>query len=331
MPASRVATLGALLAVTLLASLPRANDASLPTVATVGSARVTTADVERRLRSIPAFQLRSLGETPEQVKAQVLRKFIVPDLLYSQEADRQRLHRDPAVRSRVNEVLRRAIEADLRAELERERPVTDDEVRRYYESNRSRYEIPQRIRIWRILVKDEALARKIVADAQGPTGLTRWTEHARRHSLDTATKMRRGDLGFVRADGRTDAPRVRADPALYAAADQVPDGAVVSEPVKEGDAFAVVWRRGTTAAVSRSLEEESATIRQILLRGRVHDRLDELVAKLRREHVKGFDASLVDRVAVPPPKFAAAAAEASTRRRPAPAPPTPSAAERGLR
>ncbi len=331
MPPRRVATLGALLAMTLVASLPRASDATLPTVATVGSARVTTADVERRLRSIPDFQLRTLGDTPERVKAQVLHKFVVPDLLYSQDADRQQLQRDPAVRARLDEVLRRAVEFDLRAELERERPVTDDDVRRYYEANRSRYEIPPRIRIWRILVKDQELARKIAADAQGTAGLARWTEHARGHSVDAATKMRRGDLGFVRADGRTDAPRVRVDPALYAAADRVPDGAVVSEPVKEGDAFAVVWRRGSTPAVSKTLEEESAAIRLVLMRSRVHDGVDELVAKLRRQQVTVVDDSWLDRVAVPPPKFTSDPPEASSRRRPPPAPPTPSAGERGLR
>jgi peptidyl-prolyl cis-trans isomerase C len=331
MPARRVVTLGALLALTLVASLPHANDAALSTVATVGSARVTTSDVERRLHGIPDFQLRSLGDFPAQIRHQVLAKFIIPDLLYSQEAERQQLQRDPAVRARVDEVLRRAVEFDLRAELERTRPVTDEEVRRYYEANRSRYETPQRIRIWRILVKDEALARKIGADARGTAGLARWAEHARSHSLDSATKMRRGDLGFVRVDGRTDVPRVRVDPALYAAADQVPDGSVVPEPVKEGDAFAVVWRRGSAPAVSRSLEEEAGAIRRILMRNRVHERVDELVARLRRQHLTVLDDSLVDRVSVPPPKFASPAGQASSRRRPAPAPAAPSTGERGLR
>lgn len=326
-----VAALGALLGITLVAPLPRAKNAGSPIVATVGSAQVTADEFERRLRSIPDFQRRALGDTPRKVNEQVLRKIIVPELLYSQEADRQHLQRDPAVRARVDEVLRRATEFDVRAKLERERPITDDEIRRYYEANRSRYETPKRIRIWRILVKDEALARKIAADARGVEGIARWSEHARQQSVDAATKMRRGDLGFVQADGRTDAPRVRVDPVLYAAADQVPDGAVVAEPVKEGGAFAVVWRRGSTAAVLRSLEDEATSIRRILLRRRVHDGVDELVIALRRQHVKVLDDSLVERVAVSPPHFAPAAPEASTRRHPATALPAPSASERGLR
>jgi peptidyl-prolyl cis-trans isomerase C len=54
---------------------------------------------------------------------------------------------------------------------------------------------------------------------------------------------------------------VRFDPVLFAAAARVKDGEMVGEPVKEGDAFAVVWRRGTLPAVRRSVEEEASAIR----------------------------------------------------------------------
>ena len=48
---------------------------------------------------------------------------------------------------------------------------------------------------------------------------------------------------------------MRVDPGLFAAADKVKDGELVKEPVKEGTKFAVIRRRGSLEASTRTLDQ----------------------------------------------------------------------------
>lgn len=180
--------------------------------------------------------------------------------------------------------------AALEKQLSEEQVVSDAEVSAYYERQRAFYVAPQAVHLWRVLLPDEASALSLIAQLDGQVAsLSKWSNLARELSLDEATKHRSGSLGFVRADGSTDVPQVRVDPALYRAAEQVEDGELVPKPVAEGEHFAVVWRRGTRPALERSLASEADNIRSILRRTKAQMALDELLVRLRNEHVTQFD------------------------------------------
>lgn len=170
-------------------------------------------------------------------------------------------------------------------EIELQQPVTDEAVKAYYEKNSAHFSQPQGLRLFRVLLGGERQAKALIAEAQKPDGLERWSRFAREHSLDKATHLRRGDLGFVHANGETDVPRVQVDPVLFEAAQRVPDGAVVPEPVPEAGKLAVVWRRGSRPERKRSLAEERDAIRAMLERDRVAEAEAQLIARLERKHV----------------------------------------------
>lgn len=65
-------------------------------------------------------------------------------------------------------------------------------------------------------------------------------------------------------------------------------------PVKEGDAWAVVWRRGTIPANKRTVDDVTAQIRDTLWKQRVKAATDKLVADLRVAHLKDLDESALD-------------------------------------
>jgi peptidyl-prolyl cis-trans isomerase C len=110
--------------------------------------------------------------------------------------------------------------------------------------------------------------------------------------------MRDGDVGFVRPDGRTDAPRVRVEPALFEAADKVKDGELVPEPVPIDGKYAVIWRRGSMPAITRTVEQEARSIQQILLRKRLEDQRKALIESLRKKYVRDENDGLLDYVDV---------------------------------
>jgi peptidyl-prolyl cis-trans isomerase C len=100
----------------------------------------------------------------------------------------------------------------------------------------------------------------------------------------------------VRADGSTDVPRVQVDPAVFAAAEKVGDGTVVPTPLKEGDRWSVLWRRGSIEATKRTLEDEAASIRQMLERRRVDGARQELMTRLRKDAVTDFHPELLSNI-----------------------------------
>jgi parvulin-like peptidyl-prolyl isomerase len=244
-------------------------------VVEVGKSQLTLAELEQRLGSLPRYQLESLGKKPAEVKKAFLDAMVVPELLFAEEARRRKLEKSLTFHIATREVLRAALEREVRSELAEKNPVSDQDVAHYYEQHRAEYEKPTRLRLFRILVKDEDEARKLLERAK-KSDLVAWRELARKHSTDAATRERGGDLGFVHPDGSTDVPRVRTLPALYEAAAQLDNGALAPEPVREGEQFAVVWRRGSLDASDAGLEAYRTRIRRMLEEDRVRQALAKL-------------------------------------------------------
>src|SRR6478609_154494 len=281
-------------ALLLLLSASAVFGADAKAVAHVGPEVISDEALTRQLRKIPDFQRKALADTPDKLKRQVLETWLIPELLYAQEAERLKLEQRPNVQSRARELLRQALDHELRAEIATKNPVTAGDIQAYFEANRSRFETPRRIHVWRILTDDEALAKKILADSRGVDGIKQWSQFARDNSLDKATHLRNGDLGFIHADGNTDTPTLRVDPALCAAADKLTDGALGAEPLKEGTHFAVIWRRGSMKASNRTIAQETGSIRQVLERQRLEQARDTLLASLRTKYVSANNEALLE-------------------------------------
>ena len=254
--------------------------------------------MSRRLAALPSYQLSRYGGTAEEQKKKFVQEVLVPEMLFGEEALARKLDADPKLKDKVRESLRDAVDRNLREEALKAQPITPEEIQKYYDDNKARYETPKRIKIWRIQVPDEPAAKAIIALAKGADGPKRWSDEARERSLDKATAQRSGDLGFVRPDGSTDVPRVHVDPAVYAAADKVADGAVVPQPVKEGEAFSVIWRRGSIEATNRSLKDETDSIRQVLERRRIETARQDLLRKLKTEQVKESHPELLQHIEI---------------------------------
>jgi len=276
-----------------------------PVLVTVGNATMTEAAVSRRLAALPAYQLTKYGKTPSEQKKGFVERVLVPEMLYGEDALARKLDQSPTLKDKLREAQRDAMDRGVRAEILAKEPITADEIKKYYDENRTRFETPKRLRIWRIQVADEATAKDVIAQSKGTDGPKKWNDLAREKSLDKPTAQRGGELGFVRADGTTDVPRVQVDPAVFAAADKVTDGTIVAQPLKEGDRYSVIWRRGSVEATKRTLEDETPSIRQILERRRVDKARQDLMAELKTKLVTDQHPELlanIDPASFSPPK-----------------------------
>ena len=148
---------------------------------------------------------------------------------------------------------------------------------------------PLRIQVWRLLVATEAEAVAAI-DSLKPTGTPEaWGKLCREQSLDEATKLRRGALGYLSPDGTSSETGVRAPPEMYRAALTVSDGEIVPQPIAEGPNFAVVWRRGSAPAKTQTATTAAPEIRRILFDVHFREAKDQLLARLRQAHVKDGD------------------------------------------
>jgi peptidyl-prolyl cis-trans isomerase C len=183
----------------------------------------------------------------------------------------------------------------LRARVGAPSSVSMEDVQAYYDKNKARYDAPERYQIWRIscATKDEAEA--VLAEAKRDPTVTHWNKLAREHSVDKATYLRGGNIGFVSLDGTSNETGLRIDPAIPKAAQAVRDGEFASEPVAEGAGFAVVWRRGTVGASHRSALDAKETEKKNLLAELRTKNLKELNAEL----LTGIDVAAPDGVITP--------------------------------
>jgi peptidyl-prolyl cis-trans isomerase C len=268
----------------LVTGLAAAGDAASIVVARVGEHTITAAAVERRLSASPGASPTSEGAASPARR--VLEQVLIPELLASLEAKERGLDKSPKYLDHERETLRQALDTSLKLQALADKPVTAEELKGYFDANKSRFEQPLRLRIWRILLDDEAAAKRVLAEAKAAGTPAKWSELARDNSVDQATNLRQGDLGFVHPDGMTDAPRVRVDPALFRAAQALKDGEFAAEPILEGKKFAVLWRRGSLPAKARTLDQEKDSIRGLIERRRVEEARTELAQRLRQQGVK---------------------------------------------
>jgi peptidyl-prolyl cis-trans isomerase C len=296
-------------------------------VARVGQNEVTVESVEQRMKTMPDFQLATFGDSPDKLRHAFLDQVMVKEALFAEAAKTKKLEEDPFVRDQVDQALRKARMLSLKSEIN----VTPADVATFYADNLGRFVSPARIGVLRILcaTRDEAVA--VLAEAKALGGLQHWNDLARERSIDKATSFRGGNLGFLAADGSSNEVSVKTDPALYAAASKVKDGELCPEPVPEGKGFAVVWRRGSTPAIRRTVDEEEGAIRQVLVRKKLEDATHALLKKLREERKVEEFPQLVDMVEVD------AVGEVGPKKRPGiaprkpPVPPAPSLTPQGLR
>jgi peptidyl-prolyl cis-trans isomerase C len=118
-------------------------------------------------------------------------------------------------------------------------------------------------------------------------------ELAREHSIDKASNLRAGNLGFIAPDGTSNDPGLRVEVAIVHAAQGVRDGQLVPAPVPEGENYSVVWRKGTLAATRRTVDQVAAQIRDTVWKARVKDEADKLTAALRAAKLRDLDDSLL--------------------------------------
>ncbi len=269
-------------------------------VVRVADRTVTLGELESRLGALPRFQLAEFGATAAEVKKGFVEKIVVPELLLEVAGDKRDFPGAGALARRLSRTRSNATLRAVRQQVPAPDRLAAEEVKAYYESHKAQYDAPEKVAVWRILVatKEEALA--VIAAAKKDLTVAAFTTLAREKSVDKATNLRAGNLGFLTDDGISNEAGLRVEPAIVRAAKTVKDGELVQTPVEEGThGFAIVWRRGTVPPIKRTLAESDEQIRAVLVRRIADDLTAKLLADLKKDRVGPIDTELVRTVALP--------------------------------
>ncbi len=265
-------------------------------VAKIGRTSVTLGELEARLATVPRFQLATFGSTPAEIRTRFLQAVIVPEVLYALAAEDKHIDQSPLGRHEKNRVLSDGTIRAVKATVPKARDLSDDAVKRYFDDHKSRFEGEEGILVWRILCATREEALTVLELAKKTPTVDAFGTLARERSIDKATNLRNGNVGFLASDGTSNEAGLKVDPELVKAASQVKDGEFVKDPVKEGEHFAVVWRRGTRAATHHSKESVEPQIRDAMVREAGEKEVEKTLADLKTKNVKDVDLLLLNLV-----------------------------------
>lgn len=262
-------------------------------VVRVGATAVTVGELEDRLAAIPPFQLRTFGPNKDAVVKKYLDDVVVRDLLLAGGAAQRDLAKEQPWEHQLKRLLSSAALRRVRSQLPSPEAIPIEDVKKFYDDNRSRFDSPERVNVWRILCKTRDEADAVLAQAKREPTIPKFNDLAREHSIDKATNLRGGNLGFLAADGTSNEAGLKVDAAIVQAASSVKDGEFVAQPIPEAAAFAVIWRRATVPANKRTLEESTAQIKTTLFRERTEAAEKKLIDDLRKKHLKEANVDLL--------------------------------------
>jgi len=263
-------------------------------VARVGSNSIRLATVSQRLLALAPFQRKVLGSSPPAQARRLLEEVLIPEKLLAEQGRKTPLATGTRMQARTRALLRQLLLDRWSREIITGSASLDASAKTYFDAHPELFLQKRRIRLQRLLVETQAEAVALIDKAKGFANMDDWRNLVREKSLDKATSERGGELGFVAADGTTDAPELEVDKALFLAADDAKDGELIGRPIAEGKRFAVLWRRGSRAEKAVDFHKELPKLRQYLFELLVEEKQNLVVNQLRTEHLRDYRPTLLE-------------------------------------
>jgi foldase protein PrsA len=143
--------------------------------------------------------------------------------------------------------------------LPKEPEITSDEIKTYYDANKSQFETPETRDVRVVLTKTEADADKALAELQQDDSPKSWAAVTKKYSIDEATK----DTGGLRQQ----VVQGQSEPALDKELYESQQGELVG-PFKANAGYYVIQVESINPAATTSLDDATDDIKQALVSAR---------------------------------------------------------------
>lgn len=244
-------------------------------LAEVAGMKIGSVEFEKAAaRTVPAD-----GETlSDKEKREILDRLVADKVLY-QEALKKGLDQDPKVQKvMVNTLLRNEVYSKVRNS-----DFGDEMLEAYFNEHKDEFIVPEKVQIKTILVRitDER------PDAAARTEADRLRKMVMENPKDTfkdvASKYsegpyrrRGGDIGFVSKEGKPGLDQALVDLAFTMQVN------AVSEPVKTGDGYNIVYVANKREKVERTFQQMKGSVLRKVKNDKLKSLYDEYVAQLKQ-------------------------------------------------
>jgi peptidyl-prolyl cis-trans isomerase C len=239
-------------------------------VAKVGSQTITTTDVERELAALPDFARDYFKG--EEGMSRLVDELVKKEILYA-EARKKGLDKDPDFVKKFEEAKKNAlISRLLESEVQKKAtPASEKEIKEFYDGHKADFVMPTAVRLSRIVVKNEADAKKVYERLQKGEDFKKL---AAEMSVDTKTAKSGGDIGYLKkGEMNADLEKV----VFRLKKNQI------SMPVKLKDGIHILVPtdiKGTQIP----FDKISGMIGQQLTMKKQQDALDKYIEELKKDH-----------------------------------------------
>ncbi|MHC4154884.1 MAG: peptidylprolyl isomerase [Planctomycetota bacterium] len=213
------------------------------------------------------------------------------EILY-QEALRRQMHLEPNTRWRIQQMLaQRLLEEEVNRPV-REREISDQELRAYYDEQIHEFQRPAQMRLADIFIavdpgaaaderaQKKERAEKVLTAALALRGnILGFRELVQNHS-ETPLKHQKGDTGFFDIQGRP----IDLDPNLARQAFKLEKtGQVCQQVVKAADGYHIIMLTGRREPINRPFERVKQQLRRRMYRERIELAQTEYIEGLKKK------------------------------------------------
>jgi peptidyl-prolyl cis-trans isomerase C len=235
-------------------------------IASVNNKPITASMLEDKIEKLPQYYQAFAA----QHKKQVVDELIIEQLLY-ETAKKRKLDKDPDIRELLNDARRKIlISKVIEDETRKSAPVSEDDIRMYYEQNKEKYMIPEMVRASHILTSTEEEAYQAKGELERGAD---FAAVANEYSKDL-TKDRGGDLGYFK--------KGQMIPEFENAAFSLGAGQI-SDVIKTRFGYHIIKLVDRKPAAYRGFDEVVDEIRASIMRDRQRQSFDAFAAKLREQ------------------------------------------------
>ncbi len=241
----------------------------------------TEGDLKQELARLNSRSRKALEDVER--RKQFVENHILSDLIF-EEGKAKKIDQDPEVRQQLRDLERRLVIQRVMQEHQ-SAPVTDEEVEQYYKSHPDEFS-SDRVRASHILVKEEALAKELLAKVRAD--VSRFADLAKESSIDKSNSANGGDLGFF---GRGRMVKEFEDVTFGFTQD-----GQVSEVVQTRFGYHIIMRTGREDGALKPFDEVKNQIRIRLINDKRKSQTEQFLAQLKTSSKYELDTAALNAV-----------------------------------
>ncbi|MFC1761475.1 peptidylprolyl isomerase [Planctomycetota bacterium] len=229
-------------------------------------------------------------------------ELLLNEALY-QEALRRKLDTDPQIRMRMQQFLTQALlEQEVEGPL-REKPVTEEQIRTYYEEHRTQFSRPEQVRLGEIFLAaadqsqreaQRALAQEVLTEALTRQNEARGFSELIKEYSDPPPNRRLGDTGYFDRAGQ---PMGLPQSVVEVGFGMTENGVVYDKVIKSEQGFHIVKLINRRAAKEQPWDEVRLLIERAIRDERLQAARERFFAEIRSKTQMTVDEAALEKLA----------------------------------